>query len=91
MESALYLLLLWLGFVGAAAVCMMGLDKLFAEAGARRIGELSFWFASLAGGFWGISLGARFFRHKTRKGSFWPPVAVSGVIWLILLVGAARG
>lgn len=49
---------------------LMVLDKLSAQARARRIPEMALYAVALLGGSLGILLGMQVLRHKTRKGSF---------------------
>ena len=63
----------------------MGADKGMARFRVgTRIRERSLWLIALAGGFWGIILGAFLFHHKTSKGGFWPPVVLAVIIWIFL-------
>ncbi len=47
-----------------------GLDKLQAQLQTRRTPEKVLWFLSLVGGSLGALAAMKFFRHKTKKGSF---------------------
>ena len=76
--------LLWMGGWSIAGFILMGADKGFAIAQNERISERTLHGVALLGGFLGIFLGARAFKHKTSKLSFWPPVAVSTILWVIL-------
>ncbi len=84
-------LALWSLVVGAIGCAVMGIDKAMAIWGEERISEKTLWLTALAGGFWGIILGALVFRHKTSKGSFWPPVALATLLWLLMPVLVVSG
>jgi|SRR5271170_5673528 uncharacterized membrane protein YsdA (DUF1294 family) len=85
---------LWFLFLGLLGLAAMGADKGIARFNwGDRISERSLWLIALAGGFWGIILGALLFHHKTSKGEFWPPVALAVVLWAVagaLLLGYIR-
>ncbi len=68
--------------VSILAFFAMGVDKLLAVGGLRRISERTLWLAALVGGFVGVFLGGYVFHHKTSKTEFWPPVLVSAIIWV---------
>ena len=74
----------WLFLAGIVGVASMGLDKGMASYHwGSRISERSLWLIALAGGFWGIIVGAFVFHHKTSKGEFWPPVAAAVLVWVV--------
>ena len=76
--------LIWLLFMSAVCFAAMGLDKLYAGRGERRIPEKRlFLFAALGGAVGGL-LGMYLFRHKTRHWYF-----VVGFWALFALQGAA--
>lgn len=75
----------WLGFASLVGFASMGMDKLLAAGGRSRVRERTLWLTALLGGFFGIILGGAVFHHKTSKWTFWPPVAVSAVLWLVVL------
>jgi uncharacterized membrane protein YsdA (DUF1294 family) len=76
--------LIWLLFMSAVSFAAMGLDKLYAGRGERRIPEKRlFLFAALGGAVGGL-LGMYLFRHKTRHWYF-----VVGFWALFALQGAA--
>jgi uncharacterized membrane protein YsdA (DUF1294 family) len=76
---------------GAVGFILMGVDKALAVAGwGDRISERTFHFVAVLGGYWGIILGGVLFHHKTSKRSFWPPVGVAAILWIILTVVAPR-
>ena len=78
--------LIWLVVLGLIAFILMGYDKLAAKiTKKRRVREKNFWVIAALGGFGGVVLGAIVFHHKVAKGSFWPPVIVSMLVWLALL------
>jgi uncharacterized membrane protein YsdA (DUF1294 family) len=67
--------------VGALGVLLMGFDKLAATSRSYRLSERFLWLLAFAGGFWGVILGGILFHHKTRKPSFWIPVAFAVIFW----------
>ncbi len=76
--------LIWLLFMSAVSFAAMGLDKLYAGRGERRIPEKRlFLFAALGGAVGGL-LGMYLFRHKTKHWYF-----VVGFWALFALQGAA--
>lgn len=77
--------LYWWAATSLVGFVAMGLDKLLATGGHRRISERTLWLISLAGGFLGLVLGGFGFHHKTSKAGFWVPVAVTIVLWAALL------
>jgi uncharacterized membrane protein YsdA (DUF1294 family) len=80
----------WLALVSLFGFAAMGLDKLFAVGGLRRVSERTLWLTSLVGGFLGIIAGAVVFHHKTSKQEFWAPVVIAAVLWAIVLVLLTR-
>lgn len=56
--------------INTAAFVAFGIDKMLAEAGARRISEASLLALALFGGSPGAYAGRWIFRHKTRKQPF---------------------
>jgi len=71
------------GFVNAAGLILMGVDKLSATRGYNRIPEHSFFVASLLGGFIGVVLGMFIFHHKTSKRSFQFKIAVASIVFAL--------
>ncbi len=83
-------LLIWLFAWSVFGFIMMGEDKHLAtsQEGVRHPSRISEWRLheiALAGGFFGIILGAKAFHHKTKKSSFWGAVVVTILIWMLLL------
>lgn len=79
------IVLIWILILGLFAFVLMGYDKLAAKVSPkRRVRERNFWLVSALGGFAGVGLGAVVFHHKVSKGSFWPPVIASIIVWLII-------
>ena len=74
----------WILLATLIALIFMGIDKLAARFGKRRISEAFLWVLSLIGGFPGIILGALMFHHKSSKKSFWVPVAIAIVLWIAI-------
>jgi len=78
---------LWFLATGSIGMVAMGADKGMARFNlGTRIRERSLWLMALAGGFWGIILGAFLFHHKTSKGEFWPPVLLAAIFWVFLVL-----
>ena len=84
--------LIWLLFMSAVSFAAMGLDKLYAGRGERRIPEKRlFLFAALGGAVGGL-LGMYLFRHKTRHWyfvvGFWALFALqaAGLYWFLFRV-----
>ena len=73
--------------VAAVAFGLMGLDKLAARAGARRVPERVFYILALLGGGPGILAGAFVFWHKVRKPVF---ILVAGLATLLHIAVAIR-
>jgi uncharacterized membrane protein YsdA (DUF1294 family) len=57
----------------------------------ERISEKTLHEVALLGGFPGITMGAWMFNHKVSKQSFWPPVVLSIIIWMVFLALLASG
>jgi uncharacterized membrane protein YsdA (DUF1294 family) len=82
----------WLLVIGATGFAAMGVDKAMARSNrGERISEKTLWLTALAGGFAGIIIGGLAFHHKTSKGTFWPPVILSVVLWTAFLWLVFRG
>lgn len=77
--------LILLAAVNIAAYFFTWLDKKRAIHNQWRISENSFFLLSLLGGFIGLFLGMRQFRHKTKHLSFYAVIVVSALIWLIFM------
>ena len=76
--------LIWLLFMSAVSFAAMGLDKLYAGRGERRIPEKRLFLFAALGGVVGGLLGMYLFRHKTKHWYF-----VVGFWALFALQGAA--
>lgn len=84
--------LLWMLVVGSVGFVAMGVDKALARSNwGERISERTLWITALAGGCFGVVLGALAFHHKTSKEEFWPPVALALALWFVLLVLVSYG
>lgn len=82
------LFLLWLCIMSLIAMLAMGLDKLKAKQGARRIPEFRLFLLALLGGGVGGWLGMYAFRHKTRHMKFvigFPLIAAAQVLAALYL------
>lgn len=60
----------YLLLINAAGLFLMLADKRKAVKGRRRIPEASLMGAAMLGGSFGVLIGMRLFRHKTRKETF---------------------
>ncbi len=69
-----------------ASIAAYAIDKRRARQGGRRIPEATLHVLSLAGGWPGASIAARWFRHKTQKLRFraveWVIVAIHALAWV---------
>lgn len=84
MERAVFLAVL---IVNAAGFVLMGLDKLLAWRGRRRVPEPYFYCIAAFTGAPGVWLGSILFRHKSAKRSFlWKLTAATAVnvVWFLL-------
>ena len=75
-----FVLWLMLG-IGTAGFLAMGMDKLPAVSGSRRIRERTLLLVALAGGFLGVWAGMFVFRHKIRKEGFVKVLLVITTLW----------
>ncbi|HIR86966.1 MAG TPA: DUF1294 domain-containing protein [Candidatus Limivicinus faecipullorum] len=85
--AALYLM--WLCFMSLICMLAMGLDKLKARQGARRIPEYRLFLLALLGGGPGGWLGMYAFRHKTKHMKFvigFPIIAAVQVLAALYLL-----
>jgi len=84
------LLIYYLVFINLVSFFMMFLDKRKAVKGRYRISEKALLLSGAAGGVVGMLLGMKYFRHKTRKGSFKLPtvgvVLLNLVYWYLMYV-----
>ena len=70
--------------INIIGVLLMGLDKYQAIKQSSRIAEKYFVLISFLGGFVGVYLGMKMFRHKTLKTSF--QIKILGAFLLFLLI-----
>ncbi|PJG82014.1 DUF1294 domain-containing protein [Caviibacterium pharyngocola] len=75
----------FLAAVNIAAYFLMYIDKQKAVKQQWRIAEKTLFLLCLCGGFIGIHLGMKHFRHKTQHLSFKIIVSVSAILWLAVL------
>lgn len=73
--------------INFAAFAAFGIDKMLAEAGARRISEATLLGLALFGGTPGAYAGRHLFRHKTRKQPF--SNELHGTVWIQVIALAA--
>lgn len=64
------IVIVYLACINIVTFFWFGLDKLQAQLQTRRTPEKVLWFLSLIGGSLGALAAMKFFRHKTKKGSF---------------------
>jgi uncharacterized membrane protein YsdA (DUF1294 family) len=64
------IVIVYLACINIVTFFWFGLDKLQAQIQSRRTPEKVLWFLSLVGGSLGALAAMKFFRHKTKKGSF---------------------
>ena len=89
MEKYLTALWIYLGVVNIVLFILMGVDKVKAIKGSRRIPEATLFLLALIGGGLGGSFGMFSFRHKTRHLKFligFPVITIvqAGLfIWLV--------
>jgi len=76
---------IWLIAINLVTFFVYGYDKSEAKKGGLRVPEIVLHGLALAGGFLGGWAGMVFFRHKTRKPIFTVLLAVSTVIWIVIL------
>ncbi len=80
---------LWLLAVNVLTLVVYGADKLAARKAWRRVPELTLLVFGLVGGWIGAILGQQLFRHKTQKQPFRTYFAVSVILNLAVVLGAA--
>ena len=88
-------ILSWMGAWSLVGLAAMGVDKHLArsqegEPRPHRISERALHEVALIGGFVGVIAGAGIFHHKTLKPSFWLPVLVSALLWVVSLALLAQ-
>ena len=79
---------LWVAVMSMALFIIMGLDKYFAKAGARRVPEAKLFRLALIGGALGGWIGMYTFHHKTRHAKFviaFPALAILqlAIVWYL--------
>ncbi|MGR6980036.1 DUF1294 domain-containing protein [Testudinibacter sp. P27/CKL/0425] len=75
----------YLAAINIAAYFLMFRDKQSAVRNRRRIAERLFFRLCFAGGFVGVGLAMKRFRHKTQHLSFKVVVMLSAILWLGVL------
>jgi len=76
---------IWLTAVNLVAFLAYGYDKAQARSDGARIPEIVLHGLALAGGFVGGWVGRAVFHHKTRKSIFAVVLAISTILWLMIL------
>ena len=84
------LFLLWLCIMSLISMLAMGIDKLKARRGARRIPEKVLFLTAALGGSLGAILAMAAFRHKTRHLSFVFGLPLILLLQLILALYVTR-
>ncbi len=69
-NKTLYIVGAYLLIINLLLFFTMGIDKLKAKSGGRRVPEARLFFLALIGGSLGGIAGMQLFRHKTRHNSF---------------------
>lgn len=64
------IIIIYFACINIVTFFWFGLDKLQAQLQTRRTPEKVLWFLSFIGGSLGALAAMKFFRHKTKKGSF---------------------
>ena len=80
-------LIIWLAVINIAAYFFMWRDKIRAVRNEWRIPEKTFFLLSLLGGFMGMHLAMKHFRHKTLHFSFKFIAVISAFLWVIVFHG----
>lgn len=86
------IIMIYLELVNLAAFALMGIDKLRAKQGRRRIPERALILSAVLGGGIGALAGMYLFRHKTRKRKFTvgiPAILAAQIVFFLLLFHAA--
>ncbi len=76
---------IWLVAVNLITFLAYGYDKNQARSGGLRVPEIVLHGLALAGGFIGGWAGRAIFHHKTRKPIFAVVLAISTILWLMIL------
>ena len=85
------IIMIYLELVNLAAFALMGIDKLRAKQGRRRIPERALILSAVLGGGIGALAGMYLFRHKTRKQKFTvciPAILAMQIAFFLLLFHA---
>lgn len=80
------LLVIWLLAINAITFLLYGFDKNQSQGSGQRVPEIVLHLLALVGGFLGGWLGRLVFHHKTRKPVFAIVLAVSTVVWVVIIV-----
>lgn len=70
-------------FLNGLSLYAMYADKQKAAKGEWRIPEANLLFFCVMGGFIGVFLGMKYFRHKTKHWQFHAAVIISALLWVI--------
>lgn len=65
------IVLIWFVGINVVTFFVYGYDKMMATAGRRRVPEKKLWLFALVGGSLGAMIAMEYFRHKTKKMSFY--------------------
>lgn len=77
--------ILYFLMLNSVGLYLMHLDKQKAVSKQWRVPESNLFFICYAGGFIGIFLGMKYFRHKTKHWQFHVSVIISAISWVLLL------
>ncbi len=84
------ILFIYYFFINLFLFLAMGIDKYKAIKNKWRIQESSLFLISFMGGFIGLALGMRTFRHKIRKNKFYIVLALSTILHIFLVYNLIR-
>ncbi|MBR6090348.1 MAG: DUF1294 domain-containing protein [Anaerolineaceae bacterium] len=81
----LYIVIIWMAVMSAAAFAAFGLDKYKAKNNRWRIRERTLFLLAILGGGIGAFLGMKVFRHKTQHTQFVFGIPAIMIVQLVLL------
>lgn len=80
------MLIRYLVFINILGFILCVVDKYFAIKKKYRISEKIIILNSLLGGVFGFVIGMHLVRHKTKKKTFYIPIYIILIIWIIFIV-----
>ena len=84
--SLVQLFIIYLVIINFLGFIIMGIDKLKAKRGSRRIPENTLFMFTILGGGVGTILGMYIFRHKTKKKKFTVGMPIILIIEVLLFI-----